>query len=291
MSGAGGAAPAPPDRTADGKEPAGARRAMVLAYDGAGYSGWQRQPGVPTLQETVEQALERILEAPVGVHASGRTDAGVHALGQVAHFDDPSDRDPESLREVLNAVLPTAIRVRRLLAVPATFHARGATRNKTYLYHWHLSDEPGGRRALERSVPPLRRHAFLGVRADLDLEAMRAAARHLVGTHDFTALSKTMPAARGSVRTVTSVRLLRLPRGLRMAVTGEGFLYGMVRMMGGLLLDVGEGRRSPDDVPGLLAAADRSRAPPSLAAHGLVLWRVRYGPVPGVGAETLRLLF
>ena len=283
--GEGGRNGPPPDGT-----PTGSRRALVLAYDGTGYCGWQLQPGVPTLQGTVEAALERILGGAVRVHASGRTDAGVHALGQVAHFDDPGDRDPEALRPVLNAVLPAAIRVRRLLAVPPTFHARGSARSKTYLYHWHLSDEPGGRRAVERSVPPLRRLAFLGVRSGLDLGAMRAAARHLEGTHDFTALSKTMPAARGTVRTVHSVRLLRLPRGLRLVVTGEGFLYGMVRMMAGLLLDVGEGRRAAADVPALLEAADRTRAPPSLAPHGLILWRVRYGPLPGVGAETLRLL-
>ena len=255
------------------------RRALRLAYDGTRYAGWQVQPGLPTVQGELEAALQRLLGRPVRVTGSGRTDAGVHALGQVAHFDDPRGLPLERLALALNAHLPPDVRVLRAAAVPDGFHARHDARDKTYVYQLHL---PGGRQSPpgRLDLPPERRLAWHAAGGALDVAAMRRAAAQLVGTHDFTALSKRMDDDRGTRRRVDAVRVLRAPRGLRICATADGFLYGMVRLLAGLLLEVGRGRRSADDVPALLAAADRSRSPPSLPARALCLWRVRYG-APG----------
>lgn len=230
----------------------------------------------------MEAALARLVGTPIRVVGSGRTDAGVHALGQVAHLDLELPWQPARLRGALNAALPDEIRVRAARQVPQSFHALHSALAKTYVYQLHLSPELGGERSILRSLPPHRRRSFHAVRADLDLAAMRQAAAALVGSHDFTVLSKAMPAERSTLKTVQAVRLLRLPRGLRLVVTGEGFLYGMVRLMAGLLVEVGRGRRSPEQVPGLLARADRSEQPPSLPAHALHLLRVDY-PAESLG--------
>jgi tRNA pseudouridine38-40 synthase len=258
------------------------RRALRLAYDGTRYAGWQVQPGLPTVQGELETALARLCGAPVRVTGSGRTDAGVHALGQVAHFDDPRGLPLGRLLAGLQAWLPDDIRVLGAADVAPDFHARHHARDKTYVYQLHL---PGGRSqpAGRRSLPPHRRLTFHAAGQALDVSAMRRAAAQLVGTRDFGALSKRMDDDRTTVRTLHAVRVLRVPHGLRLFATADGFLYGMVRLLAGLLLEVGRGRRAPDDVPALLASRDRSRAPPSLPAHGLCLWRVRYGR-PGDGA-------
>jgi tRNA pseudouridine38-40 synthase len=252
------------------------RRALRLAYDGTRYAGWQLQPGRATVQGEVEAALAQLLGRPVRVTGSGRTDAGVHALGQVAHFDDPRGLPAVRLAPALNAHLPRDVRVLAAAVVPDGFHARHGARDKTYVYQLHL---PGGRGSPpgRLDLPPQRRLAWHSAGGVLDLPAMRRAAALLVGTHDFTALSKRMDDGRGTRRHVSAVRVLRAPHGVRVFATADGFLYGMVRLLSGLLLEVGRGRRAAGDVPALLAAADRSRAPPALPAQALCLWRVRYG--------------
>jgi len=254
------------------------RRLLRVAYDGAEFAGWQLQRERRTVQGELERALGELFGEPVRVHGAGRTDAGVHALAQAAHFDDPRGLPLARLRGALNAGLPASIRVGELRAVPADFHALHDAVGKTYVYLLHLSREPGGQRAVERSVPPVRRRCFHAVRADLDLRAMRAAARQLEGRHDFTVLSKVMPAERSTVKSVRRVRVLRIPRGLALVFHGEGFLYGMVRLASGLLVEVGRGRRRAQDVPELLASLDRAQAPASLPGHALFLGRVRYPP-------------
>lgn len=254
------------------------RLALTVAYDGGPFAGWQLQPDQPTVQGELERALGAVAGQPVRVMGSGRTDAGVHALGQVCHLDDPVGLPVERLPQALNAHLPGAIRVRAARPVPDEFHALHSARRKTYVYQLHLTRAAGGQRAVEAALPPHRRGTFHAVRADIDVAAMRRAASALVGRHDFTALSKAMPPERSTIKTVRSVRVLRMSRGLRLVVTGDGFLYGMVRLMAGLLVEVGRGRRAAADVPALLAARDRDRAPASLPARGLFLWRVDYPP-------------
>jgi tRNA pseudouridine38-40 synthase len=260
-------------------DPAPGRRALRLSYDGSRYAGWQVQPERPTVQGELEAALARLLGAPVRVTGSGRTDAGVHALGQVAHFDDPRGMPVERLALALNAVLPDDIRALQAAAVRPDFHARHDARDKSYVYQIHVPggrDQPAGRFEL----PVARRGSFHASAGPLDVRAMRAAAAQLVGRHDFTALSKRMDDDRTPVRTLRSLRVLRVPHGVRVVATADGFLYGMVRLLAGLLLDVGRGKRAPDSVPALLTSADRARAPPSLPPQGLFLWRVRYGGDP-----------
>lgn len=253
------------------------RRRVRVAYDGADFAGWQLQPDQPSVQGQLETALESVLGETVRVHGAGRTDAGVHALGQVAHFDDPRGLPATRLRAALNGALPASVRVLELEPVADDFHALHAATAKHYVYQLHFSDEPGGLRAVTASVPPQRRRQFHAVRADLDLAALRAAARRLEGRHDFTALSKAMPPGRSTVKTLFRVRALRIPRGLRLVFSGEGFLYGMVRLASGLLVEAGQHKRSPADVDALLASGRRENMPTSLPAHGLFLWRVEYG--------------
>ncbi|MFT7465134.1 MAG: tRNA pseudouridine38-40 synthase, partial [Pseudohongiellaceae bacterium] len=197
---------------------------------------------------------------------------------QVAHFDDPCGWPLKRLHGALNGVLPPDVRVVAVDDVPPEFHALHSAWRKTYVYQFWRSPSRGGQRALWASVPPLLRRTHVACRADIDVAAMRRGASALCGTHDFTTLSKSMPPFRSTVKRVQTVRVLGNSRTLRLVVTGEGFLYGMVRLMGGLLLAVGEGARSAEDVLGLLAARDRALAPASLPAHGLLLWRVDYPP-------------
>ncbi|MHC5209671.1 MAG: tRNA pseudouridine(38-40) synthase TruA [Planctomycetota bacterium] len=252
------------------------RRRMQVAYDGAAYAGWQVQPDQPTVQGVLEAALMRACGQAVRVTGSGRTDAGVHALGQVAHFDDPLDGDPERLRRRLLASLPPDVRVLALESAPADFHARHAALDKTYFYQLHLVAGGGGARAVQAGLPPHRRRTFHAVPAGLDVPAMRRAARVLEGRHDFTGLSKVMDPDRGTVRTLRRVRVRPVPSGLRLFATADGFLYGMVRLLAGLLVEVGRGRSAPEEIGPWLARADRSRGPPSLPPHALFLWKVRY---------------
>lgn len=258
------------------------RLALLIAYDGEEFHGWQVQPDAVTVQGTLERALSGLLDREVQVKGAGRTDAGVHALGQVAHLPEPEGWPVERLRAALNARLPPAIRVLAARRVPAGFHALHSAVAKTYLYQLHRSTEAGGERAIVRSVPPHRRRVFHAVRGEIDLGAMRRGAALLRGRHDFTTLSKAMPPGRGTVKTLEALRILRIPSGLRVIVTGDGFLYGMVRLMVGLLVDVGCGRRSPESIPDLLAARDRSLAPASLPGGALFLWRVHY-PLEALG--------
>lgn len=267
----------------------GRRRAAILAYDGEPFAGWQRQPDRRTVQGDLEATLERILGQPVGVVGAGRTDAGVHAWSQVAHFDDPLGLPPDRLATALNGKLPSQIRVRHLAAVPDDFHALGWARDKTYVYSLYRSERDERQRAVDQSIPPLRRPTSVAVRASIDVGAMRRAARDLVGRHDFLALSKAMPAGRETIKTVSCVRILHAPRGLRIVVTAEGFLYGMVRLMAGLLVEIGQGARPADGVGALLTGRDRSDAPASLPGRGLMLLKVRYDQRPG-GTLPARLL-
>ncbi|MCB9897254.1 MAG: tRNA pseudouridine(38-40) synthase TruA [Planctomycetes bacterium] len=253
------------------------RLALRLAYDGTDFAGWQMQLDRRTVQGVLQDALASLLAREVRVVGSGRTDAGVHALGQVCHLDDPPEWPLRRVVGALHGRLPPDVRVRGAALVASDFHAMHSARRKTYFYQLHLSDAPGGQADVLRSLPPHRRRTFHAVPARLDLAAMRSAAAHLVGIHDFTTFSKVMPAERGTVRRVHAVRVLRVPRGVRVFVTGEGFLYGMVRLLAGLLVDVGTGRVAAASVPGRLAAADRSLASHSLPARGLFLWSVDYG--------------
>lgn len=243
---------------------------LTLEYDGADFSGWQIQPGASrTVQGVLEGAIARITGQRARVVGSGRTDAGVHAEGQVASVVLATALEPARLRRALNGVLPADVVVRELSPARDGFDARRDATGKLYRYAlWN-----GRERA------PLRRQRTHAVPRPLDLAAMRAAAGPLLGSHDFAAFQ----AAGSSVK--TTVRTLR-----RLDVTGEaggivelwfeanGFLHHMVRNLTGTLLEVGTGRRAPEGMTALLAARDRTRAGPTAPARGLALVSVSYPP-------------
>lgn len=251
---------------------------LLVQYDGTDLHGFQRQKGDLSVQEALEGAIRQVTgQAPL-LAAAGRTDAGVHALGQVVSFRTAARLPLERLPWALNAHLPPSIVVQSAEEVPPDFHARFSARAKTYRYAIQNSRFP---------VPLVGRYAYLW-REPLDVEAMGRAAGHLVGRHDFAAFRATGSSARTTVRTVLDCRVEAEPlpgteggRLLTIWVTADGFLYNMVRIMAGTLLEVGAGRRVPDDLPGILASRQRARAGKTLPPHGLCLVRVDYGDLPG----------
>jgi len=242
---------------------------VVVEYDGTAFEGWQRQAGAArTVQGVLEQALARLAEGPVAVIGAGRTDAGVHAEGQVANARAATRLAAAALERAWNALLPPDVAVRELSPAPPEFHARRAARSKRYAYRLWTGPV--------RS--PLRARNALWKRPPLDLPAMRAGAAALVGRHDFASFCAAGGAARGTVRTITRAEWIGAVGGdLRFEVEGPGFLRHMVRNLVGSLLEVGRGRRPPAWIAGLLAARDRTLAGPTAPARGLTLISVDDG--------------
>lgn len=239
---------------------------MLIAYDGARFFGWQRQDGFDSVQESLEDALLGIFSKHIVVHGAGRTDTGVHALGQVANFHVDTVLDDHHLQRAINAHLPPEVVVRRLETCRADFHARFDAKGKRYLYLiWN-----------EEERSPFARHRAHFVRERLDTKAMAVAARHLVGTHDFTSLASSGSPRSTNVRTIRAARLVVRRNRLAIVVQGDGFLYNMVRTIAGSLIDVGRGRTSPSRFAEVLAARDRTQAGPTAPAAGLYLLGVRY---------------
>ncbi len=239
---------------------------VLLAYDGSRFFGWQRQAGFPSVQETIERALLGLTGSAVVVHGAGRTDTGVHALGQVAHFHVSTRLEDDRLRHALNHYLAPNISVRRLETCADDFHARFAAVKKRYLY---LT-------ATSRFRPPFGRELCHWTSDPLDLGAMRSAALHLIGRHDFSAFAGTRSPRSNNVRTLRPIRFLVSRQRLAMCLGADGFLYNMVRNIAGTLLEVGRGKLPPEVVADVLASKDRRRAGPTAPAAGLYLVRVSY---------------
>lgn len=241
---------------------------LVLEYEGTAYVGWQRQAVGTSIQEVVEGALARVLGGEeVRIVGSGRTDSGVHALGQVASFRARTERSDAALRMGLNSLLPPDVACRDARRVEDGFHALRGARRKVYRYR--IQDQG------ERS--PLRARHVWHMRTPLDLEAMREGARHLVGYHDFTSFRAGGSLARTSVRTIFDIRIQREMDEVQIFVEGGGFLRHMVRILVGTLVDVGRARLAPIQVAEILAAKDRTRASRTAPAHGLCMVSVTYG--------------
>ncbi|HEX4952177.1 MAG TPA: tRNA pseudouridine(38-40) synthase TruA [Thermoanaerobaculia bacterium] len=241
---------------------------LTLAYRGTAYAGWQRQINALTVQEVVERGLAAALGREVGVVGAGRTDAGVHARGQVAHLELPAPFPLKGLVFGTNAHLPEDVRILQAAAVPVGFHARRHALTK--LYRYRLVRAP--------VLSPLDALFSLRVEPRIDLAAMRAAVSALPGEHDFRAFALTGGAPGPTVRRILAAEIAERGAELVFAIEGEGFLRGMVRSLVGTLLEVGRGRREPSAFAALLEGAERSRAGPTAPPQGLSLELVRYGP-------------
>lgn len=240
---------------------------LTIQYDGTRYRGWQVQGNTDqTIQGKVEGVLSRLTGQPVELHGSGRTDAGVHALGQVANVKLPRPFDPSELLRELNRYLPADIGVIAVEPAPERFHARLNARSKTYRYRIWNSEIPN---VLERSY-------LYPLPEPLDVAAMERAAADLVGTHDFRSFCGLKRFKKSTVRTITDIIITQHSSEVRLEFTGNGFLMRMVRILAGTLVEVGLGQRAADAMPAVLAAQDRAAAGPALPAQGLALVRVEY---------------
>ncbi len=241
---------------------------LTLEYDGTAYRGWQRQADHRTVQAEVERALAAMTRHPVTVLGAGRTDAGVHALGQVASFRADTRLTPEAFLKGLNSLLPPDIAVRACDRVPQGFHARFDARSKVYRYHILNREDRGA---------VGRQYAWF-IHRPLDAEAMRAAARALVGRHDFKAFESAGSPRAHTVRTITRAEceVDAAERRLRFTVEADGFLRCMVRNIVGTLVAVGLGRTDPAEVEEILLSRDRRRAGATAPPQGLFLVSVEY---------------
>jgi tRNA pseudouridine38-40 synthase len=246
---------------------------LTLAYDGTGFSGWQAQPGRRTVQAELERAWGEITGESVRVTASGRTDAGVHAAAQVVGIESATRIEPEGLVLALNAKLPEDVAVRAVEPAPDNFHATTDAKHKTYRYAIYND---------RRRPVFLRRYAW-HVPTPLDVDAMDRAAQHLVGTHDFVCFQTAGSERESTVRTLFAAKVRRAARGadeadslITLEVTGDGFLYTMVRTIAGTLVEVGRGKRDSSWVAEVIASRDRTQAGQTAPPHGLTLVAVEY---------------
>ena len=244
------------------------RLKLTVGYDGTVYSGWQVQPGKPSVQGTIEAALGEIVQCAVRVNGSGRTDAGVHGRGQVAHVDVATRIPNDALFRALNSRLPDDIRILKLVHAKSDFDARRSAHGKEYRY-FVVNTEV---------MPPHRRLYAAHVRRPLDVEAMQKAAAYFVGNHDFAPFSANpQREIATTIRYVSAFTVRRASGQIVFSVKGDGFLYKQVRSMVGFLLRVGEGRERPEAVKEILdECAPRTARVPSAPACGLFLWRVWY---------------
>jgi tRNA pseudouridine38-40 synthase len=240
---------------------------LTLSYDGGDFAGWQTQPGQRTVQETLETAIASLTrEERVRVNASGRTDAGVHAVAQIVNFHTGSRIPTEHWPRALSAQLPADVVVCAAEEVPAAFDANRDAVRKLYRYVIHDGAEPS---------PFMRRYCCFA-RHSLDAAAMAEAAKCLVGTHDFHSFETEWPNRASSVRTIAHLRVSRFGQWIWIDVEADGFLYNMVRAIAGTLMNVGRGYWPVEQVAAILSAEDRTQAGPTAPAQGLFLMRVTY---------------
>lgn len=238
----------------------------LLAYDGTAFRGWQSQPNAPSVQAAVHKALHQIHGHAVKTTAASRTDGGVHAEGQVIHFESDSYLTDAKLRIAINFNVPSSVAVRSLKTVKPPFHARYGAKGKLYRYVIYTG----------KTKPIFERPHVWWLPSPLDVAAMRRGAKFLVGKHDFTSFSVPSPDDKSKVRTITSIRIRREKDRLVLEVKGGGFLHNMVRIIVGTLVHAGFGKLQSVDVKRILEAKDRKAAGPTAPAQGLTLVRVYY---------------
>jgi tRNA pseudouridine38-40 synthase len=241
---------------------------IICAYDGTEFLGWQSQPQQPTLQDTLERQLKTIFKRPVRLHGSSRTDAGVHARGQVAHFDAPWAHGPETLLRALKSGLPESLKILSLESAPPLFHSRFQATRKAYSY-----------RFIEGQAHPFEaRYTWSLLQLKLNSRAIQEAAQHLIGTHDFTAFGAKRPdgSRENPVKSIYKMEWIQEGPSHTLWTEGSGYLYKMVRFLAGALVRVGEEKITPDAIKTILMTGQR---PPLIMAappQGLCLERVDY---------------
>jgi tRNA pseudouridine38-40 synthase len=264
---------------------------VTLSYDGSGFHGWQVQPGLSTIQGTLVNAILRVSGEIVLPQGSGRTDAGVHALAQVASFPLDAAIPPPNLQRALNAVLPPSIRITAAEYASPSFHARHSAIRKTYEYRiFEQRPWPSTRESDARICSPFLAPLVWDCRWPVDLDSMNDAANRLLGEHDFASFAASDPDRTtreqesaeplGTTRTLFASAFSSAPDTLIYRITGSGFLHHMVRNIVGTLVDVGRGALTPADIDRIIAARDRSTAGPTAPANGLFLVSVEYPEYP-----------
>ncbi len=243
---------------------------LTIQYLGTNYHGWQIQPGKITVQGCLEQAIQKALGEQCETFVSGRTDAGVHAWAQCAHFDTNTRIAPDKIAYILNRFLPADIRVLKSQQVSDDFNARFDVTKKTYQYQFYASDQD----------LPLLDATFARVRTDFCFKKARHACKYFLGTHDFQSFCSTGRQTKTTVRTIYAITLDDLGESkYRLSVTGNGFLYNMVRIIAGTLIDVGCGLIESKDIPQIIKQCDRTKAGKTAQAKGLTLKQVEYDKV------------
>lgn len=239
---------------------------LVIEYDGSNYAGWQKQNKEITIQQKIEEAVERVTGVFSEVIGSSRTDAGVHAKGFVCNFLTESRIPSERFKKALNSFLPDDIVIIKSEEVDLDFHARYDSTGKRYVYTVMLG----------KQRPAIGRNYVYYFHRDLDIDKMKEAAKNFIGTHDFSAFKKSGSSAKTSVRTISQVNILEDENIIKFTIVGDGFLYNMVRIMVGTLLEVGVGRFEPKYLVEILKSKDRTKAGKSVPASGLCLEDVFY---------------
>ena len=239
---------------------------LTVAYDGTNYHGWQYQNNVKTIEGELNKALSSLLQKNIEVIGASRTDAGVHAMCNAAVFDSDAGIPAEKYSYALNQMLPDDIRIRKSEEVPADFHPRKTDTVKTYEY----------RIDCEEFADPLKTRYAYFTYVPLDASKMQEAAFHLIGTHDFKSFCSVNTTATTTVRTIFDIQVIRDGVDIIVRITGNGFLYNMVRIIVGTLMDVGRGKYTPDKVKDILEATDRTAAGPTVPACGLMLKELHF---------------
>ena len=254
---------------------------MTVAYDGTDYSGYQIQNNAPTIEGTLKEAILQVTGEDVTLIGGSRTDAGVHARCNIAVFDTGSPIPGEKFYYALNSKLPPEIRVVNSAEVEADFHPRHCDSRKTYEYHIDRGPIPD----------PLYQRYRTHIYWDLDVEGMKRAAEHFMGEHDFASFCSAGGQTETTIRTIYNCEVIEEGRHIIIRVQGNGFLYNMVRIIAGTLLEVGSGRIAPEDIPGIINACDRQAAGPTAPAKGLVLEKYEFASFRPAAGDTERHAF
>lgn len=243
------------------------RIVLKIQYDGTSYCGWQVQPNGITVQEVIEKAIEGVTGIKVNLVGSGRTDSGVHAESQVAHFDiDGANIPPEKFSVVLNGVLPSDIKILSSFKADENFHARFKAKRKTYEYKFYVSEFP----------LPLKSRYATNIPFPVDIEKMKTVAKLLIGRHDFKCFLASNSSVKDTVREIYASEISEKDGYIIYTVTGNGFLYNMVRIIVGTLIKVGQGKMTEEGFKNMLVSCDRSLAGATMSPNGLTLKSVEY---------------